>query len=143
MDALQLTATNHTQIMTYGEHIMEIYLGLQRKFEWTFVIANIQTPLIGADFLSGFKLMVDLNRKQLIDFTTGITITGVSNNTIQHNITVISTKIVTEPAPLSRKAHKATSLLMQLNDTENTCALPTSIGDTTKLQPVRQVYHHI
>ncbi len=43
------------------------HLGLRRKFQWVFVEAAVQQPILGADFLKHFNLLVDLKHKQLID----------------------------------------------------------------------------
>ena len=43
---------------------------LRRTFFWTFVIAEIREPLLGADFLSHFALLVDCKHARVIDRTT-------------------------------------------------------------------------
>jgi len=43
---------------------------------WSFVIADISKPIIGADFLAHFNLMVDLKNRRLIDQVTGLTTVG-------------------------------------------------------------------
>lgn len=43
---------------------------MRREFSWTFVITDISIPIIGADFLEHFGLMVDLKGARLIDRTT-------------------------------------------------------------------------
>jgi hypothetical protein len=45
-------------------------LGLRRNFSWRFTIANVGTPIIGADFLKQFDLLVDMKRSQLVDNKT-------------------------------------------------------------------------
>lgn len=49
---------------------LTIDLGLRRNFKWDFVIADVSTPIIGADFLQNFDLLVDVKREKLIDNTT-------------------------------------------------------------------------
>jgi len=56
----ELAAANGTTIHTYGQQILTLNLGLRRPFTWNFVIADISKPIIGADFLAHFNLMVDL-----------------------------------------------------------------------------------
>lgn len=70
---LVLYAANQTPIFTYGKQVIQLNLGLRREFSWTFIIADTHTSIIGADFLSKFQLLIDLNNKQLIDSTTGLT----------------------------------------------------------------------
>lgn len=48
---LVLYAANQTPIKTYGTKTLSIDLGLNRLFKWDFVIADIQKPIIGSDFL--------------------------------------------------------------------------------------------
>ncbi|GFX29766.1 peptidase A2 domain-containing protein [Trichonephila clavipes] len=38
-------------------------LGLRRPFIWTFIIADVSSPIIGADFLKHFNLLIDLKKK--------------------------------------------------------------------------------
>lgn len=65
-----LYAANGTVISTFRTTKLNISLGLRRTFSWTFVIANIDHAIIGADFLSHFKLLNDFKRHILADITT-------------------------------------------------------------------------
>ncbi|XP_049539533.1 uncharacterized protein LOC125953796 [Anopheles darlingi] len=59
-----LVAANGTRIPVFGEVTMKINLGLRRAFIWTFIIADVNTAIIGADFLVHYDLLVDLKRKR-------------------------------------------------------------------------------
>lgn len=72
-----LYAANGTQISTYGYKRITISLGLDRFFSWSFIIAEVDCPIIGSDFLHHYNLMVDVRGKQLIDRSTLKMITGV------------------------------------------------------------------
>ena len=48
---LCLQAVNNSTIATYGNQLLTLDLGLRRLFRWIFVIADVQTPILGADFL--------------------------------------------------------------------------------------------
>ena len=50
-DGFQLQAVNNSPIATYGNQLLTLDLGLHRSFWWVFVIANVQSPILGADFL--------------------------------------------------------------------------------------------
>jgi len=63
----ELAAANGTTVHTYGQKILTLNLGLRRLFTWNFVIVDISEPIIGADFLSHFHLIVDLKNCHLID----------------------------------------------------------------------------
>lgn len=64
---VRLIAANNTQINTYGMRIMKLDLGLGRFLNWKFVIADVSHPIIGADFLTNFGLLIDLKNRTLID----------------------------------------------------------------------------
>ncbi len=65
-----LQAANSTPITTYGQRSLTLDLGLRRRFQWVFILADVQSPILGADFLSHFGLAVDLKHQRLIDPTT-------------------------------------------------------------------------
>ena len=88
---LTLFAANSTPIPTYGLHSGDVDLGLRRKFRWSFVIADVPEPILGADFLMKHNLLIDLRNKQLIDSVTGWTSKGRVMQTNVHSISTIST----------------------------------------------------
>lgn len=49
---------------------MRIDLQLRRDFQWPFTIANVSYPIIGADFLNHYNILVDLRGARLIDANT-------------------------------------------------------------------------
>ncbi|GFY10331.1 hypothetical protein TNCV_2630091 [Trichonephila clavipes] len=53
----------NTKIPAYGMVRKELNLGLRRPFIWTFIIADVSSPIIGADFLRHFNLLIDLKKK--------------------------------------------------------------------------------
>ena len=57
---LALQAADSTPIPTYGHKSLCLNLGLRRSFRWVFVIADVQFPIIGADFLRDHNLLVDM-----------------------------------------------------------------------------------
>jgi transposase InsO family protein len=63
----KLTAVNNSSISTFGFATLDVSLGLSRQFQWTFIIADVAQPIIGADFLSHNDLLVDLKGSKLID----------------------------------------------------------------------------
>ena len=74
--ARPLHAANNSAIRTYGQHFMELDLGLRRAFRWIFVVADVSYPILGADFLGHFRLTVDLANRKLHDATTSLSISG-------------------------------------------------------------------
>ena len=71
-----LQAANSTEIKTYGQRLLTLDLGLRRQFSWAFILADVQRPIIGIDFLTHFGLLVDLRRRQLSDSETTCCVPG-------------------------------------------------------------------
>lgn len=67
---MQLFAVNGSSIKVYGTIWLKLNLGLRRDFSWNFIIADVSSPIIGADFIRHFDLLIDLRRQRLIDNTT-------------------------------------------------------------------------
>ena len=76
-----LQAINSTNIATYGVRSLTFDLGLRRPFPWTFIIAEVQKPILGADFLQNFGLVVDVSRHRLTDAVTHLRVQGVLTDT--------------------------------------------------------------
>ena len=64
-----LQAANGTPISTYGIRDVELCFGDQR-FSWDFITAKVTIPLLGADFLCAYGLLVDIKGHRLIDAVT-------------------------------------------------------------------------
>lgn len=74
---MRLFAANSSPIQVYGESLYTLDLGLRRSFLWNFIIADVGTAIIGADFLQNFHLLVDLRHKCLVDAVTNMKTPGV------------------------------------------------------------------
>ncbi|WP_221936052.1 hypothetical protein, partial [Klebsiella pneumoniae] len=72
----ELSAANGSTIATFGTTTITPNLGLRRAFTWKFIIADVTKPIIGADFLAHYGLLVDLKGGQLIDRETRMTSRG-------------------------------------------------------------------
>jgi len=64
-----LRAANGTLIRSYGTRLVPLKFH-SRTLTWKFIIADVAKPIIGADFLSHFDLLVDLSRQRLVDAST-------------------------------------------------------------------------
>ena len=71
---MQLQAANGTAIRTFGQRSVTVELGLAKSFEWSLTIADVSKPIIGADFLRHYGLLVDLKCKRLMDAETFLTV---------------------------------------------------------------------
>ncbi|KAL5515485.1 hypothetical protein EMCRGX_G000658 [Ephydatia muelleri] len=76
-DTLTLTAVNSSPIRTYGKRSLTLNLGLRRTLPWIFIIADVRKPILGADFLRHFALLVDMQNRKLIDTHTQLYIQGI------------------------------------------------------------------
>lgn len=66
----KLYAANGSEIQTHGEELIRLDLNFRREFFWNFIVAEVTIPIIGADFLSHYDLLVDTRRKKLVDNQT-------------------------------------------------------------------------
>ena len=67
-----LPAANGSVITTYGQRSLTLDLGLRRQFQWVFIIADVDVPILGTDFLSHYHLLVDMQHLSLHDATTNL-----------------------------------------------------------------------
>jgi len=80
-DGFNLLAVNGSGIATYGKRSLTLNLGLRRTFRWVFVIANVHTPILGADFVCHYNLLVDMKQSRLIDSVTQLRVQGILSHT--------------------------------------------------------------
>ncbi|KAK8376830.1 hypothetical protein O3P69_010037 [Scylla paramamosain] len=66
---LLMTAANGSNIKTFGTHTIHLILNSHR-FKWTFTIADVSRPLLGADFLHAHSLFIDMKESLIVDSTT-------------------------------------------------------------------------
>ncbi|XP_053611983.1 uncharacterized protein LOC128676069 [Plodia interpunctella] len=85
----KLYAANNTPIRTYGEKTINLNIGLRRTYKWTFIVADVQTSILGADFLRSHKLLVDLHQKKLIDSVTDLKIEVIETTSNQPTVYII------------------------------------------------------
>lgn len=86
---LVLHAANNTNIKTYNTKYLHTDLGLRRKFAWNFLVADVGTAIIGADFLSYFGLVVDLKHSRVTDPITNLTSVGLIEVATLSGVTTI------------------------------------------------------
>ena len=78
-----LQAANGSRIPTYGTRSVTVDFGLRRKFQWVFIIADVTSPIIGADFLAHFRLSVDLHGRKLLDGITSLSVCGLVSSSAE------------------------------------------------------------
>lgn len=60
-------SANNSKIVVHGTTILSFDFGLGRTFTWNVVVADVAGPIIGADFLAHFNLIIDLRKRELRD----------------------------------------------------------------------------
>ena len=91
-----LVAANGSNIATYRTRRM--HLRLENQYNtWPFILADVKTPLLGADFLQANGLLVDLQSKRLVNATS-----FASSTLRQSNQTSLGLHHVTSDDPYSR-----------------------------------------
>lgn len=83
---------------------MELELNLRRSFKWKFVIADVSTPILGADFFYHHNLLVDLRNRRLID------------GLIQLKIVAQVTSKQTQSVYIFKHQHAFSQILMEFSD---------------------------
>ena len=123
-DCSGLCAVNGSKIATFGTRSLTLDLGLRRVFRWIFVIADIRTPIIGADFLRDYGLLVNMRQGRLVGTTTSLQ----SQGTISH---------IVSPSPsfLSQHNTEYDAILADFPSVTKPCAPPRPIKHT--------ITHHI
>lgn len=83
-----LVAANGNSIRTFGTRVIPLHIGSQ-LLEWTFTLADVSQPILGADFLRGQSLLVDLMQKRLIHTPTYASVeASLSSCTAPHLATI-------------------------------------------------------
>ena len=93
---LTLQAVNNSPISTFGTCSLTLNLGLRRTFHWVFVITEVKTPILGADFLRYYGLLVDMGHKRLIDTVTNLRVHRIVSNELSISLTLLP-KTATSP----------------------------------------------
>ena len=116
-DGLPLVTANNSTITTYVTSKRRVDVRLRIENSWTFIVADVKQPILGADFLIHYNLLVDLSGRCLRDMRTGLAIPA----------TLSSIK----PLSLNQKdstCNKYTELLNQFPELTR----PTMKGETVK-----------
>ncbi|GBL79713.1 Transposon Ty3-I Gag-Pol polyprotein [Araneus ventricosus] len=116
-----LYAANGTEISTYGIKMLNLDLGLRRHFQFPFIIADVTKGILGADFLHKYNLLVDINKKKLID--------GITNLFVLGDITAISNDNVIS---ILNKSIKISNLLLKYPEISRPNLVPKEIKHDVK-----------
>lgn len=72
MNSNKLFAANGSCIDTFGTKNMTLDLELRLELFWAFIITNVSQPILGADFIHHYGLVVSLKQKWIEDFNIHI-----------------------------------------------------------------------
>ena len=64
-----LIAANGSRILTYGYKSLQLSFA-GSNYKWDFIVADVSIPIIGADFLANFNLLVDVANRRLVNAST-------------------------------------------------------------------------
>lgn len=106
---VKLAAANNTHINTYGQKQLTVDLGLQKNFTWIFTIADVTHPILGADFLKHFGMLVDVRDRALVRNESKLrsackvscqhqNITTIKSTSVFHDLLIRYTDLLKEPA---------------------------------------------
>ena len=109
---LTLHAANRTEIATYGDITMDLHIGLRRDLPCKLIIADVPHAILGADFLTEHRLLVDVGGKKLLDTLTGLSTTGSLGQAPVHSVTTIESL----DHPDSQFTHRYSALLEEFAD---------------------------
>nr|CAH8821166.1 unnamed protein product [Trichobilharzia regenti] len=118
--AVTLQAVNKSNIVTYGSKRMTLDFGLQNTYNWSFIIADVPSPILGIDFLQQHKLLVDPVSPKLIDSLNKRYIAGTISRASSLNLMVTRTPaspytdLVNQFPDLLQPSFRATELKHQV-----------------------------
>ncbi|GBM05535.1 hypothetical protein AVEN_94809-1 [Araneus ventricosus] len=87
---MKLYAANGSRISTYGTIKLELDFGLKCSFISSFLVADVLDPIIGADFLERFKLLIDVRNRRLIGGRTSLFVKGTLKRTKSLGLTLVA-----------------------------------------------------
>lgn len=85
---LRLQAANGSSINTYGTKSLTLNIGMRQDFTWNFTVADVQMPILSADFLAHYDLAIRMNNHSLTDNLTRLCVLGTYSKLTTTGITV-------------------------------------------------------
>lgn len=115
LQTLKPSVANFLSFRTYGGKQVNMSLGLRQTFFWRFVIPDISTSILCADFLCHYGLLIDLHNTSLFDLMTSLKSLRTFS-VCTHNAFSMVFEYVAEPYSVSEpvKQFSTTSTLLAL-----------------------------
>ena len=77
----ELSAANGSRIATYGNKSMILKFHPNKKFRWTFIVADVAHNILGIDFIKHFGLALDFGSNTLLNSDNEL-VTKIAKNTV-------------------------------------------------------------
>ena len=119
-----LIATNGSRILTYSCKTLQLSFA-GSKYKWDFIVADVSTPIISADFLTNFNLLVDMANRRLVNA-----------------FTLASTSIAAAPADLALQISNTPDAYSSLKSSYPDVFRPV-LHLTPRTSAEHGIYHHI
>lgn len=87
-----LRAANGSVIKVFGEVSLTVSLNLRKSYQWIFLVADVDRPIIGFDFLCRFKILVDPHNAKLIDSDTKLSVSCIPTITSDKSLSIVKAK---------------------------------------------------
>ena len=103
---IQLRAANGSEIRSYG-YVMTsvIFQNLRRSFAAKFIVADVTTPILGADFFRDHGLLINVSKGCIIDSETNLCVNLAMCNSINPEISVVNTMCDSLVKVLTKNSH--------------------------------------
>ena len=106
--AVRISTANGESLHVVGEVTCDVTIPqLRRTFTWTFVVADVTTPLLGQDFLSQHSLLIDCGTRTLIDRSTDLSSQCRVSNQSKANLVVNDLSTVSAPIKNILERHRS------------------------------------
>ncbi|GFX10821.1 uncharacterized protein TNCV_4740411 [Trichonephila clavipes] len=106
-------AANDSKIKTYCQKLLKLDLHLLRSFPWNFIMADVNTAIIGSDFVNKYILIIDIKNEHLIDPLTKLSTKGERFTGHTPQIKTLATSLDSEYAAILRDFPDLTDHLMK------------------------------
>lgn len=88
-----LNAVNNSPITTYGIKELFIDLNLGEIHRWNLIVADVTTPILGADFLTAHHLLPDLKLKKLVNGINLCSVKCLTKSFVQNSVHLVTADI--------------------------------------------------
>jgi len=114
---VQMKSANNSDIKVYGKRTLLFQIeDFYNTFSWTFIVADVNKPILGSDFLAKYKLMVNCSSKKIF---------RLEDNMTSDNQSYL--RIETTGIPISQRARKMASPVLQTVKSEFSNLLKTGV----------------